>query len=1046
MATFNYIEELGIECETPSTDQRISKALETYRIITMLCESKAETTRREARFNEMNQEFSQNGAALFKQHQAELKAVKQNQLKDLIKLMQELHCAKLIHPMRAKGLAEALQVKPDTVTKAYRSSGFEVKNAVGDIAIDSFFIPDTTYNKIATCLKNLRTYFSSINVQAVDRSMHHLIALKDVDNLYSFLSIYDDKGVAGDAYRVKQASELFGLCQKFTERDELSQNSSQTPRSEFKDLMAAGKEMVFKTEALKTQYDHKLALEQSGVLDQLLMMKDYPDGVKLDHSLTEAFITRISSAEGCDRATSIAIYNQIVSPNPRLADEETRVFVTCPSCHNVSIFDDQEEAQKAECPNCKTKLYMKCPNPQCGKIVPAAAERCDCGFVISGLRFYKSYFERCEMAIRQQNLKLANEEYNNALRSNPAGEGLKELAKKLAELEDALGKPLKEIGNLIDAKKMYAAQAAITQLVRKRPSIDVAQYNAQVNRALVQANTEYARCRQAGISVAQKVDICTRVLEIVSDYDAAVSEIIANPPEPVLRVSAAIDTAAMSCSINWAPNPNNRNVSYVVVRKIGGNPQSVEDGIKTEGILATSFKDTNLEAGKDYCYAVFVARAVCSASVSKPAYPGQPVVLLKEIGHLRADSNGQSCTLSWQDQPGSLGVSIERSDDNGSTWQLLTDRVQNSFNDKKGLRNEKIYRYKVKTAWVVGGKVVYSAGITRDVKVETKPDPLKISALCDVDGNCKLSWNPQGAGVVWLFQLKDTSNVTAGMDYDQNQLETLGGRIGQVAIANGSFTHMLGANARARVVAFRPYGDRVVAGEAITLSTIPPLKIKETSVINGSLRIMIEQPSQNVTRILYQVSTSSAQPYATEQTAKQGAMSGIDVAAYRAAGSIVVNKMPEALLYVSVIAQYGSGAQAYFSPVATKEVSNMPKEKIKYRLIWREEGMFKKRQVRKGAKIEICLDGNRIPAMALCAHRSGKMLFKYQQGNPEIVNILEVTPNQSRGSIVTFDLDVNRMSGLPANADLQLFLLGDEYDRYEMPLCIDIPSRKLPME
>lgn len=192
MATFNYIEELGIECETPSTDQRITKALETYSIRTMLCESKTETTKREARFNEMNQEFSQNGAALFKQHQAELKAVKQNQLKDLIKLMQELHCAKLIHPMRAKGLAEALQLKPDTVKKAYRSSGFEVKNAVGDIAIDSFFIPDMTYKKIATCLKNLRTYFSSINVQAVDRSKHHLIALKDVDNLYSFLAIYDD--------------------------------------------------------------------------------------------------------------------------------------------------------------------------------------------------------------------------------------------------------------------------------------------------------------------------------------------------------------------------------------------------------------------------------------------------------------------------------------------------------------------------------------------------------------------------------------------------------------------------------------------------------------------------------------------------------------------------------------------------------------------------------------------------------------------------------------------------------------------------------------
>lgn len=203
MATFNYIEELGIECETPSTEQRITKALETYRIRTILCESKAETTRRETRFNEMNQAFSQNGATLFKQHQAELKAVKQDQLKDLIKLMQDLHCSKVIHPIRAKGLAEALQLKQDTVAKAYRTAGFEVKNASGDIAIDSFFIPDATYNKIVTCLKNLRTYYSSINIQAVDRSMHHLIALKDVEDLYAFIAIYDDKGISGDAYRAK---------------------------------------------------------------------------------------------------------------------------------------------------------------------------------------------------------------------------------------------------------------------------------------------------------------------------------------------------------------------------------------------------------------------------------------------------------------------------------------------------------------------------------------------------------------------------------------------------------------------------------------------------------------------------------------------------------------------------------------------------------------------------------------------------------------------------------------------------------------------------
>lgn len=1045
MATFNYIEELGIECETPSNDQKIKKALDTYHISTQLCTSQAEARKREAKYNEMIQEFQQNGMSVFKQHQVELKSIKLEQLKNLIKLMQALRCAKVIHPLRAKTLADALQLKLDTIKKAFKDAGIEIKNTVASISIESYLMEDSLYDGVNRSLEILRNYYSNTNVQVIDASQQHLIKLKTVRNLYEFLSIYDAKDIGEDAYRSKPASELYGLCEKFNERDKLADNSTQSPRKEFKDLVSKGKMHIFKSDEVKAQYDHRLALEQAGVLAQLVQMRDYPDGVKLDHSLTEGFIKQISGTEGCDRATAIAIYNKFVSPNPPLADEETRIFVTCPTCHNVSIFESEEEAQKSTCPNCKTKLYMLCPNPKCGRIVPAAAERCECGFVISGLRFYKSYYDRCVAAINQQNLKLANEEYNNALRSNPAGEGLAELGKRLAELESALGKPLQEIGNLIDSKKMYAAQAAISQLVRQRPTVDVAQYSAQVNRAILQANTEFTKCRQPGITSPQKVEICTHVLSIVSDYDAAISEIISSPPDPVLNVQTSNDVSSMSSSISWIPNSNNRNVTYTIVRKIGNRPQSVEDGIKKEGILATSFKDSNLEAGKEYYYAVFVARAVCSSSVSKPAYPGQAVLLLKDIAQFKADSNGQSCTLSWQDEKGSLGVNIERSDDNGVTWKLLTERVQNSYNDKKDIRNGQIYRYRIKTAWSIGTKIAYSSGITKDVKIETRPDALDVSSQCFDDGNCKITWQTQSTGVVWLYHLNDGVNITDGMDYEQSQLDKIGQKIGQVAVNLGNYTYMLGANKRASIVAFRPFGDRAIAGKTIVLSTIPALAIKDTSVINGTLRIVVEQPPQGVTRILYQVSTNKAQPYATELTAKSGSMSSIDIASYKSAGCIVVNKMPEELLFVSVIAQYGNGTLSYFSPVATREVSNAPKEKIKYKIIWREEGMFKKKKVRRGAKLEVIVDGKRIPAMVLCAHRSGKMLFKYQQGNPEIVNILEVTASESRGS-TTFDLDVDRMRGLPANADLQLFLAGNENERYEPPLCIDIPSRKLPIE
>lgn len=972
--------------------------------------------------------------SLRKKHAEEYCGILLGKLDPVVKIL--FNCTpgkkKMITSARLKRLSAQFNLLLPTVQKVFQAKGFEIKETKL-IPID-FVLPDIV-------IKDIQKRFEQLHGFLADNSENKYAALRNANNLYEYLAIMKDGDIqTANTWKVTETDvvreEFDKLSQSHTGSDTFSLSASSI------ESMASTK--VFSSTDSKEKYDNSLNLIRLQPIFDLL--RQVPDSIKLEQQFADEIIKKIQAQfPNIDQA--IALYNRYseLPQDTQYERESAKIPIICASCGYSKEYDTEEEAYSEKCKSCGAALFVRCPNPKCKKFVPSGALYCSCGQFMKAAMSFGLYCQQFRTALSNLNIDKAEEALARARSSKPDETiQLSNMEKELNQTRRDIQKPIEELERLIVSGYINKAQTALNELHAKRPNVDLQKQQEEINKSRSAASLEFKRC-EAETNEGKALEVCVGIVEKYPDYIPAQDWLRRHPPYPVNNVRESHNAKDLTCTLQWNDDPRNRYVTYTIVRKENARPNNSRDGITVaKDLKALIYTDKGLTPGKMYSYAVFSKR---SNSESVPAHLQAGVFLLKGPESLRATIGKNACALSWTDVEGSLGVHITRREE-GQSAQVVNPCARVSFNDTH-LKNGVLYTYELRTLWEYNGKRYPSQDVlTRTVRVEQKPPRVDLSLVrAGEDGNCEVTWKASNTtGSIRIVALHNGTSIVPDQTYSIEQIQKTGRVVANaVPASSGRYSWYADKNDYLRIVAFALFGDDGVAGNTIAISTVQKIIIDEekTFIQEGTLRLVLRRIPDN-TQYLYFLVTKDGSML-TEQSARQNPQNRIEINKYRRDGMIELSPLPEnCMLTVSVVAALGNEQYLYFSPVASYAVSNLPKGNIYFRIEWQTAGLRRK-PVRKGARLVVSSDNGRIPEMSLCCSQDGHVIMNYVPGMAGIVEIAHVRAQETRPrQEVFFSLDESAMIGIPANADLNLFLPPREAGRYNIPLATITDSRKMP--
>ncbi len=1042
----NYYEELELSCEGKDADniKLIQDAIDRWERKTTNARNNetAEAKRRvlDAKLAELpRMRLLLTDAALRKKHAEELKKDRMEQLDSIVQIIATCSSSgKSIASARVDRIARTINLSTGTVKKRFAELKFEVVQSK-PVEVSSFILSDVI-------MRNLDDNFRMVRSFLQENPHEPLQELQKAGNLYQYIAVQEGKSIADAVeYETKNVKELNGIFEK--KISEHIRNAK--PITYYKNIESMAKVQIFTNEQNREKYDNALKLKAWD--DFFEVLRAVPTALKLEPEFAQRCIEKLQKGEkGHGRETpsfpdedqAIALYNRYsgLPLGSQYEKEDPKIAIVCASCGAINLFDTVEEAHSATC-RCKESLFRKCPNPKCGKIVPASADFCSCGFFIKGTQTFELHYQRFMIALKELNLDKCREALVLARTSNPSDRRIPEMETALKKVEEEIGKPIQKIKELLAAKLIKKAREEIIRLQAERPNIDLSQYLTTVQTETKWAENEYTRCKTA--AEGQALEGCIRILERVADFTPAQEWLRQHPPKSVKNLECITDAKEVSCTIQWKDHPDNRFVTFTVVRKENAWPTNVKDGIVLkEGLHSGPYQDKSLRPGILYGYAVFAVRG---DSYSMPARPKNGVMILQPLDSVQIFIENSTATLTWKDIPGSKGIRIQRSD-NGAPARVVSNESRGMFIDKT-VKENATYRYMLETIWEWKGNRYFGDAVSRDIKVAKRP--ARVDLVLDyakVIGDCKVNWTGRGTYYIKLLRLNPGVSIVPDQVYSDQQMTAMGEFISNpIPVGNGTFSWFGKQNDRFRLAAFSIFGDSGVAGSSIEVSTIPPLAIDEenTKIVSNSIQLVLQPLPDGVRSIYYSINGQGM--VITEDMVRRKTAPSITANDYKAKRMIVQDSLPKCELTVSLIAVYETNGKTALSPTALFSISNAPKQNVEYRFEWGSAGFFGGRKSRDGGKVVIRSHGNRIPEASVCCRQDGKMIFNYIPGMAGVVELAHIPSQKAEPRLeIAFPLDESRMKGIPSGTVIKMFLAGKETNAFEIPQITDTNSWTLP--
>ncbi len=989
MARRNYFEILKLAFDpVESRDKKIQQAIEKW---------KKETSDNLANeSNDFRKSQLREELALEKDMEATLKdknrrkeeanALKEQRIEQLEKLIDILLSGQSgtpeVNRAQIDRVKEKLGLSDTTIQSVYEKKGFTVKKPEASKVKDAFLT-----KTVADNISREIVQFRQLSAKTPGDKYKWAENVSDLFDLAFYCSEGNKSDAAG--FRKKKTTDLHSIMEA------ISVDYSRAlagPEKSLATLGSAGKSQVFNTEVNRKRYEQ--TLEREKLKEFFALLKSAPEVFKKDPYFADNCIKRIQE-HFPDFKLALDLYNDEAGlKNDPYEPIEAFIHVTCASCGTSLKFRTREEAEKVGCTVCDAKLYVACP--ECHKNAPAAADWCACGFRISEMRFFDEYFKAAQAALKEMDLTEAQKQLDNAKNAHPGHSGLSELEKQIQTASDKYQQPLKELNALIEAGNFCAAQKRLDALAVSMPKLKL-----DGQRRLISNKIAEARGMMPGPNLpeSEKVNRCVAILENVKDYQPAIEMIRQyKPGAPVNLHGVTSSKGPLTYTLTWN-SAKDRGVSYSVVRKKNGIPQSCFDGdMLVRDLNGLEYKDTSIEPGIRYGYAVFAHRAgACSAPATCE------FVKYSELdkSHFHAEADYGACRFSWVLPKNCNGVRILRctnaipSEYPSANCTIVAEQAFADYEDKN-LSNNTTYGYRLQCMYRYGDGFRYSEGITEMLTPEQPPAALKDVTVKTEGNTVYVRWTSDNTtkGSVFVQQVTSSSvNSKVGQVLSATQINSI--------LGNGKKYATTPASARECQFKIPPYttmrlavvinsGTKCVISEVVQVSNIEKSEISEAGTrildYNSSrLQIKLKNKPEYIQRYHYLVAKKEGAEgtWATVEDAKRNKLPVITVKKYQDDGMILIENAPKGILCISVIGEYKMpDGSVVYSDASRHTLNNTPKKEIKCHLKWSREGIFNPSW---RCKLIVTTDLRYIPTLKL-AYRSDKRV-PYKITDPQTVEL-----------------------------------------------------------
>lgn len=1039
----NYFEILGLDFDPPEKNQRrIDKAIAEWKKRTEdMLANETIATRRAVLSDELS--LHDNMVETLHENKTrniEARALKEIRTQQLEKLIDIMLIGQSGTPevtnAQIRNVHLKLKLSSKTIEDTYKKKGFVIQQVTKTVNLNDAFLTTVVAGNISSKISQLQT-------MAIPKYPW----TPNVSDLYD-LACYFGGGSDSDtgSYHKKRTTELYSIMESWAAQ---FASDMSTQGHLLADLFTAGTTQVFNTESNRKKYDQ--SLEREKMKEFFSLLKTAPEDFKKDRYFADSCIRTIQKSFP-DYNLSLALYNQeaglMQDPYEPL---EALIHLTCNSCKAPAEFRTREDAERGKCAVCGASLYVKCP--KCHKKVPATADRCSCGFLISEMQFFDDYIKAAEFALKEMDLGEASKQFANAENAFPGHPKLLTLSQRIKAERDKYDKPLNELKALIAARMFSKAQTLLGALSASMPQLKLDSQKKVIDEKMA----EVKRLMPSGsLSPVDKANRCVEILQIVEDYQPAIDVLIASRPRKPLNLNAAVTgTSSLICTLSWNAT-GDKGIKYQVVRKKNGIPQRQADGeVLAADIGDLSYKDTSLQPGISYGYAVFACRrnVFSDPSVCEIANFSE-----LDTKHLRTSAENGICRFSWVLPPNCIGVRILRSTNtipsenvtSGST--VVAAKASVNFDDS-GVSNNNTYGYRLQCVYPYENSFRYSKGVTVMLTPEQPPVALR-NITSRIEGRLvTIRWNSPDNAQRSVLIREVSSNAAANLIGQVIPASDINSMLGNGRNYANTMSTTLQAqfeippNMSCALAIICVAGSKGIISDIVRVSSVEKCEIdkRQTRIEGNRLRIVLANKPKNLERIHYIVAkkTGSTVPWATIEDAKHKSLSIVSLRDYERDGMILVEMLPKTDLYISVIGQYKmpDGSTIYSEPSKLR-LSNKPKEKITYRFSWRTGGFFSRAKA-KNCKLVVYSNAEETPEIYVVYKSDGHIPMKLQDPKAVIIHTIPESDSGFNNGEYVYQFSDSTWNGISSATPMRLFIQDDDMREFEI-VPSDIESCKVP--
>lgn len=601
---------------------------------------------------------------------------------------------------------------------------------------------------------------------------------------------------------------------------------------------------AFASEQSKQQYDEYLSWKRlqeilGRVAEQFIFQES-----RLARQQVESFVDELHAACGNRKdANGYFVWwcskRAIDWERPDAKQEEQKAL--CPFCHR------QVQPGDKKCPHCGEALVAICP--KCKKDNAASNQFCShCGLDFGSLKKAAALCAMAKTEMDVLNLEVAKSMLDEAEALWPGLGQLSPLRAEWTRLQQSLGPAAGKMRRHMKAGEFWAANEELGKIRARFPQYKDPALEQALKTALAAAAKALAEAKAAK-DAAKAEEWLLKAYSACADYPEVVRLLAKNPPPPVQQVVVLADGKARCNTITWAARGGD-GVDYLVVRSEGAAPCDPADGTAVGASRGAALKDTGIQPGIAYHYAVFARRGPVH---SPPAVAQNPCVNLFEIGGADVFAAAGEARAQWRGVPAGGRVEVWRAKGHPTAGPGSGEKVASANNQgmrDQGLENDTEYHYRACVVYSLPGGPRRSDGFCFKVVPSEPPAQIGyVNPRLTGENRFTLEWDQPDGANVRFYAATEKPALEQGDLVDLRELEA---KLLPVAIESrqrgrGEFT--LPEGDVFYFVAASVKNESALVGPMVTLSGKEIVTIRDVQLSGNDLFVKFDWPA-GVNRVL----------------------------------------------------------------------------------------------------------------------------------------------------------------------------------------------------